>query len=222
MPTVVNMKSDANYLNQQASEKIATDLREKILRGDLAPETRLRQPEIASDYGVSLMPARDAIKKLVRDGLAIRPTPKTFVVAPLSASDFVEVMELRLLLEPNALERSAPRLKPDDLAQLKTYLTIQSDDFTAIETASNHWNFHRLLYSHMRRPRTLEIIERLNLHLNRYLVPIWSTIGIQSDWASHHRTLITPVERGDITGAVEELRSDLDTTKRRVLKDITV
>jgi DNA-binding GntR family transcriptional regulator len=216
------MTSDADYVNQQASEKIATDLRDKILRGDLAPATRLKQREIASEYGVSLMPARDAIKKLVRDGLAIRPTPKTFVVAPVSASDFMEVMELRLLLEPKALERSAPWLKPDDLSRLNNYLTIQSDDFTAIETASNHWNFHRLLYSRMGRPRTLEIIERLNLHLNRYLVPIWSTIGIQSDWVSDHRTLITLVEHGDIAGAVEELRRDLDTTMLRVVKDITV
>ena len=67
-----------------------------------------------------------------------------------------------------------------------------------------------------------EIIERLNLHLNRYLVPIWSTIGIQPDWASHHRSLVTLVERGDIAGAVEELRRDLDATMGRVLKDITV
>lgn len=216
------MTSGAKYINQQASEKIASDLREKILRGDLAPATRLRQREIAGEYGVSLMPARDAIKKLVRDGLAIRPTPKTFVVAPISATDFVEVMELRLLLEPKALERSAPRLKPDELSQLEHYLAIQSDDFTAIETASNHWNFHRLLYSRMGRPRTLEIIERLNLHLNRYLVPIWSTVGIRPDWVGDHRTLITLVERGDIAGAVEELRRDLDTTMLRVVKDITV
>ena len=168
------------------------------------------------------MPARDAIKKLVRDGLAIRPTPKTFVVAPVSATDFIEVMELRLLLEPEALERSAPRLTPDDLSQLENYLTIQSDDFTPLETASNHWNFHCLLYSRMGRPRTLEIIERLNLHLNRYLVPIRSTVGIQSDWVSDHRTLLTLVERDDITGAVEELRRNLDTTMLRVVKDITV
>ncbi|MFP6744222.1 MAG: GntR family transcriptional regulator [Alphaproteobacteria bacterium] len=216
------MTSDADYVNQQASEKIATDLREKILRGDLAPATRLKQRKIASEYGVSLMPARDAIKKLVRDGLAICPTPKTFVVAPVSATDFIEVMELRLLLEPEALERSAPRLTPDDLSQLENYLTIQSDDFTPLETASNHWDFHCLLYSRMGRPRTLEIIERLNLHLNRYLVPIWSTVGIQSDWVSNHRTLLTLVERGDITGAVKKLRRDLDTTMLRVVKDITV
>ena len=149
------MTSGADYVNQQASEKIATDLREKILRGDLAPATRLKQREIASEYGVSLMPARDAIKKLVRDVLAVRPTPKTFVVAPVSATDFIEVMELRLLLEPEALERSAPRLTPDDLSQLENYLTIQSDDFTPLETASNHWDFHCLLYSRMGRPRTL-------------------------------------------------------------------
>lgn len=216
------MISDAIEATQQASEQIAGDLREKILRGELAPQSRLRQKEIAKEYGVSLMPARDAIKILVRDGLAIRPTPKTFVVTPISASDFIEVMELRLMLEPSALERSAPRLSPDDILLLRDFLKRQSPEFTPIETATNHWNFHRLLYSRMGRPRTLEIIENLNLQLNRYLVPIWAAVGIQSDWSEDHSHLITLIENRDYSGAVQELRNDIEKTMIRVVKDISL
>ena len=215
-------KSHKKTSDQQVSARIASNLREKILLGDLSPDTRLRQREIANEFGVSLMPARDAIKRLVRDGLAIHPAPKTFTVAPVSASDFIEIMELRLLLEPMALERSAPKLKPENFSRLRDILAIQSAECTAIETASNHWNFHKLLYSQMGRPRTLEIIEQLNLHLNRYLVPVWSTIGIQDDWVSHHSALVTFIESGNFSGAVKELRSDLDKTMIRVVKEISI
>ena len=219
---ITSAPSAGAYLDRQESAKIAADLKEKILCGELSPQSRLRQREIASDYGVSLMPARDAIKNLVRDGLAIRPTPKTFVVAPMSAIDFVEIMELRSTLEPNALARSAPRLTPEDLSQIKNTLALQHADSTPLETASNHWNFHRLLYGRMGRPRTLEIIERLNLHIIRYLVPVWAAVGIQPDWVSHHQSLVTLVERGDVAEAVEELQNDLDKTTLRVLKDLTL
>lgn len=59
-------------------------------------------------------------------------------------------------------------------------------------------------------PRTLEINERLNVHIIRYLVAIGATVGIQPGWISHHRSLERLVERGNVGEAAEELQNDLD------------
>ena len=100
-------------------------------------------------------------------------------------------------------------------------LALQHGDNTPLETVLSHRNFHRLHYVRMGCPRTLEINGRLNVHIIRYLVAIGATVGIQTDWISHHRSPVTPVERGNAGEAVEQLQDDLDMRTLRVLKDLT-
>ena len=49
-----------------------------------------------------------------------------------------------------------------------------------------------------------------------------ATVGVQPDWISHHQSLVTLVERGNVREAVEELQNDLDLRTPRVLKDLTL
>ena len=111
---------------------------------------------------------------------------------------------------PKLTKRTVEALKASD-----------ADTVYPPETVSSRRNFHRLHCVRMGHPRTLEIDERLNVHIIRFLVAIGATIGIQPDWISHHQSLETLVERGNVREAVEELQNDLDLRTLRVLKDLT-
>ena len=50
--------------NESAAGRIARDLRQRMLSGELPPGTRLSQHRLAEEYGVSRMPARDALQAL--------------------------------------------------------------------------------------------------------------------------------------------------------------
>ncbi len=125
------------------------------------------------------------------------------------------------MLEPSALKRSAPRLTSDDIDSLKKILALQTSTSTAFDTAANHWKFHQVLYSRMGRSRTLEIIEKLNLQLVRYLLPIWAAVGVQSNWGQTHKDMLIQIEKGDHIDAAEELRNDIEQTMIRVVKDLS-
>lgn len=204
------------------SAKLADDLRQRIVKGELAPEARLRQREIAQYYDVSGMSARDAVKVLLKEGFATQEGAKTVVVSPLSPMDFLEIMELRLMLEPRALELSGPRLSEKMFLELRDILGDETSNWTPLETAERHWAFHELLYSRAARPRSAAILETLNGHLVRYMLPLWTSVGIGEDWRPHHLRLVDLVEAGAYKDASDELRTDLVQTKSRVLENLAI
>lgn len=209
---------DIDYKENLSSTRLIDDLRRRIVNGELLPSERLRQREIAAHYDVSGMTARDAVKILLEEGFATQEGAKTFTVSPRSPIDFLEIMELRQLLEPRALELSGPRLEKQTFSDLRTLLGGNNSNWSAEETADRHWAFHKLLYSRAGRPRTFDILDRLNSHIVRYMLPLWSSIGIGEDWRSHHLRLVELVERDKIDDAIEELKADLVKTKARVLE----
>src|SRR3954469_17001356 len=77
-------------------------LRDRIVRGRLAPGARLIETELASELGVSRTPVREAIVRLVQDGLAVAPRRSTrtqVVVTPLTAADLHELYTIMGALE---------------------------------------------------------------------------------------------------------------------------
>src|SRR4051812_13795428 len=95
-------------------DAIARALRAAIFEGIFAPNERMHQDDIAQRFGVSRVPVREALAKLVTEGLAVQRFNKGIRVAPLSRTDFQDIMETRFLLEPHALALSAPDLRARD------------------------------------------------------------------------------------------------------------
>ncbi|MDR9363681.1 MAG: GntR family transcriptional regulator, partial [Microbacteriaceae bacterium] len=55
--------------DRSSSQRIASELRVRILNGTLPPGERIRQEELAEDFGASRLPVRDALRRLEADGL---------------------------------------------------------------------------------------------------------------------------------------------------------
>lgn len=85
-----------------------------------------------------------------------------------------------------------------------------------------HWMFHEVLYNHANRPRLIETIHNLNIHLNRYLVPFWVTLGVMNDWVEHHKELLDLVEKKQYEQAANVPREDIDQTTLLVLKNLNI
>ena len=200
------------------AQTIAQALRERILSGQLAPHTRVTQRELAAQFGFSPMPARDAVKILLAEGLVVQAGSKTIVVAPVNSEDFEEIMEMRALLEPRALELSAPRLLAEDFAEARAALARSGTTEDPRELVENHWGFHRALYRRAGRPRLLTLIEQQHNLLSRYLMPSWAQYGVMFDWARDEVELMELVERQRCREAVEWLRKDLEAAKQRVIR----
>jgi DNA-binding GntR family transcriptional regulator len=201
-----------------AAQAIAQSLREQIHSGKLRPSARLTQRDLAAQFGHSPMPARDAIKILLAEGLVVQEGSKTIVVAPVNLADFIEIMEIRGLLEPRALELSIPRLTAPQLAETRAVLRLSGTTYEPREMVDYHWRFHRALYREAGRPRLLAMIEQQHNLLIRYLLPNWAILGVTTDWGSDESELMDLVEQRQVEAAAEWLRNDLRTTTMRVVQ----
>jgi DNA-binding GntR family transcriptional regulator len=210
------MAGEPTTLN--TAQTIARALREQILSGALAPHTRVTQRDLAAKFGFSPMPARDAVKMLLAEGLVVQEGSKTIVVAPVNIEDFVEIMDVRTLLEPRALELSIPRLQSEDFAAARAALARSGTTSDPRQVVADHWDFHRALYGRADRPRLLNLIEQHHNLLVRYLLPSWAAFGVMDHWAGDEMALMSLVEQQRTEEAAAWLKEDLVLAKERVVR----
>jgi DNA-binding GntR family transcriptional regulator len=97
------------------AEEVAAGLRELILSGALVPGNRVGEMEVAERFSTSQGPVREAFVLLRQEGLLVSlPRRGTFVSA-FSIDEARSVYEIRLRLEPYAIERAIPCLRGEDV-----------------------------------------------------------------------------------------------------------
>lgn len=106
-----------NSLREQIRESIRTQLQ----HGEIGPEDRLVDVEIANKLGVSRMPVREALLQLVNEGYLVGTT-RGFMLPTLSLKDIGDIFEVRKLLEPRAAANAARNLTPESEATLREAL----------------------------------------------------------------------------------------------------
>lgn len=97
-------------------------LQDAIIDGRLQPGQWLRQDSLAQELGVSQMPVRDALKRLVAEGLAVRIPYKGVRVVEFSPQDIVDMCTVRLVLEGLVVRFATPLISGDDLERLQQNL----------------------------------------------------------------------------------------------------
>jgi DNA-binding GntR family transcriptional regulator len=98
---------------------ITDSLREEILGGQLAPSTWLREDELASRLQVSRTPVREAIKRLVAEGLAVGIPNQGARVASITLEDILAVYAVREPLEGLAARLAAKRPSGATISELE-------------------------------------------------------------------------------------------------------
>jgi DNA-binding GntR family transcriptional regulator len=91
---------------ETVGERVYRRLRNDIISGRLAPSEKLKLGRLKDDYGISIGTLRELLNRLTSEGLIVAESARGFEVAPVSADNFKELANLRLLLEGHALQRS--------------------------------------------------------------------------------------------------------------------
>jgi DNA-binding GntR family transcriptional regulator len=211
---------------QSLTSAVAEKLRDQIIRGEIAEGTQLRQDAIATQYQVSRIPVREALRQLDAEGLIAIVPNRGAVVPALSPDDIEELFSIRALLEPEVLKRSIPHLTEEDLSEaeaiLRTYVSeLRRDDHVSGWGRLN-WQFHSILYSRANLPRSMAIIRNVNNSGERYTrLQLYLTHGMKRANEEHHRILELCRQR-DVAAACKLLREHIEyagQSLKRVLEE---
>ena len=97
--------------------QVYDQLRKAILRGELAPGTRLVESRMAADFGVSRTPFREAVSRLLAQGLVKEERNGVRVVADM-ALEIDEIFGIRQVLEGYAARLAARHASDTELAEI--------------------------------------------------------------------------------------------------------
>jgi DNA-binding GntR family transcriptional regulator len=110
-------------------DRLAADIQARVLSGEFASGSRLRQESLATEFGVSRTPVREALRKLQAAGIVqLEPRRGARVRGP-SAREVREAYEVRAELEGLAAALAATRIRDEDLRRLREAQTMFEDSY---------------------------------------------------------------------------------------------
>src|SRR5258705_488825 len=107
-----------------SSLRVSEELREAILSGEFGPGQRLRTASLATRFGSSRTPVREALVQLEGEGLVDIEPRRGALVRPFASADLIDLYEIRVLLEPAAAARAALRVNAEQLDRLAALVTL--------------------------------------------------------------------------------------------------
>ncbi len=196
-----------------ASESIAVALRTAILQGTLSAGRPLPQSELATGFGVSIIPVREALKRLEAEGLVSFLPNRGATVAGMSDADIIEYSNIRAVLEEQAIRHAVPRMGRVDLARIEdayeAFVEGSHGNDGMICSGQLNRDFHNAIYVPAARPRLLEMIDDLHRRLDRYIRSHLVIEGRKVDTDGEHLAILEACRHGDVEEAARLTRQHI-------------
>jgi DNA-binding GntR family transcriptional regulator len=146
------------------ASQIYEHLREQLMAAVFQPGQRFKIRDLAKDMGTSETPVREALIRLVRER-ALETKEGYFIkVRRLSLAEYIELRDIRLVLEPFAAERAIPNLDAATIKQLTEShrLLIRAEKTRDYRAALQHnFDFHFGIYRRSGMPQLTEMLDRI-------------------------------------------------------------
>ena len=171
------LESDVDMGDKTLSDRALRLLRDDILNGRLAPEMRLRINVLQQSYGLGLSPLREALLRLLSEGLVVAEGQRGFMVAPVSLAELQDLTRARTCLDISALSQAMTMGDADWEARViaanhllsRTPLPADTQDIAAARLwEQRHRAFHLALISGCGSSWLLRLHTQLADHSERY------------------------------------------------------
>ncbi|MBI5249837.1 MAG: GntR family transcriptional regulator [Desulfomonile tiedjei] len=197
------------------TEAVYKQLAAQITSGEIAPGEKVTLQDLASKLSVSMMPVREAIKRLEAEKLVTVVTNRRIFVNKLSWADVEEIYKIRMNLEILAIEAAFPKLSEDTVDRLESLNSQLVNAREPEKLVELNRTFHFTIYQQAELPILLEIIrslwERTSPYFYRFFrsvregEPGWSN----TEFLKIHANLIAAIRTKDQRKAADLIKTDL-------------
>lgn len=198
------------------SSRIVADLRTQIVRGTLAPGEKINLDRLRAAQDVSISPLREAMSRLVADGLVAFEDQRGYSVTPVSEAGLAEITRLRVTLEAMALRGAiaAGDLEWESrvmgaLYRLRT-APRATGDTAQWETA--HTEFHMALLRGAPMPLLLHFCAQLRALQDRYRMLFLADLPAGRDVQAEHDAIAAAACARNADLAVSRLVAHIEAT----------
>jgi len=205
---------------QSTPSLIAEQLRSAIMHGVLAPGSQLGEAELAAQFGVSRGPLREAMQRLVQEGLLRSEHNRGLFVITLEPDDVRDIYTARA-----AVERAAVRLivKGDRNKAANRLHVVHVDMVTAAKRGDRgalsdaDLRFHEALVGLSGSPRLARMHGTLLVETRMCLTALQNTDRPSADAVEEHGELVEAVRVGDQGRLIRLIGGHMDDALRRLI-----
>ncbi len=188
---------------------ITTQLRQRVVDGSYPPGAQLSEVEIANRFQTSRGPVREAMQRLVQEGLLVSHPHRGVFVPVLTYADIADLFVARAAVERAAatelLNHGVPAATIASLEQVIAQMTlgVARDDWSAVADAD--LRFHELIVDAARSPRLKRMYESLAGETRLGLNLLVNSIGGRADYLREHERMFALLTAGDRDALLAEL-----------------
>lgn len=194
-----------------AHDRVYRTIRTQIMHGELSPGDAMTLRGIGKSFGVSMTPAREAVRRLVAEGALSMSSSGRVFTPELSNDRIEELAALRALIETELASRALPRAHIALIERLQTInmaiseVIAKGDSVGYIRT---NLEFHRTLYLRAQAPAMLAMAETVWLQLGPTMRKLYGRLR-RTEAPSGHRAIIAALRAGDEPGLRLSVRTDV-------------
>lgn len=181
------------------------------MHGELAPGHALTLRGIGESFGVSMTPAREAVRRLAAEGALTLSASGRITTPELSNDRIEELAALRALLEVELSTRALPRAHIALIERLRAIDQTIGEHITkrdAVGYIRSNLEFHRTLYLRAQAPAMLAMAETVWLQLGPTMRKLYGRLN-RTEPPQHHRTIIAALRAGDEPALRLAVRADV-------------
>ncbi|MBX6322935.1 MAG: GntR family transcriptional regulator [Rhodospirillaceae bacterium] len=198
--------------HQTLNDRAYAALRKGLMSGEFRPGEVLTIRQLASRYGISVTPVREALQRLVAERALEMLRNRSIAVPVLTLDKFAELRRVRCLLEGLAAELATPNIKPADLMRLEQIIGEIDVDIAQNNVAAylrRNEKFHFLIYERAQSPITLRIIQDLWTQVGPFFNCLFEDSGYLREANAGHRRILAALRRGDQAAVRESMVWDI-------------
>lgn len=194
------------------SSQIYLRLRQQLMSARFQPGDRLKIRDLAQSLGTSETPVREALFQLVKDG-ALEMKPGYYIrVRRVSLKEYMELRDIRLLMEPYAALKAMPNIDAAFLKKLsathdKLVEAERTKDYSA--ALQHNYDFHFSVYRRSGMPHLIEILERLWIQVGPLLTYLYPHGHPTYRGLHQHVNVISALKARDENAVREAFEQDL-------------
>ena len=209
----MNMPEVEPISRESTAAIIARQLREAIMTGALQPGDQLGEAELAARFQVSRGPLREAMQRLVSEGLLRSERHRGLFVIELEPGDIYDIYAARAAIERAALIRiirSDPAGAAARLREVLAEMASAAGDGDSSAMSRADLRFHEELVALSGSRRLARMASTLLIETRMCLAALQRTDHSPADRVAEHTAIVEAVEAGDEQRALELLEAHME------------
>ena len=210
-------KKEVTQDSESKQEQVYTLIKDDIMQGKFPPGTPMVERKLCDIYNVSRSPIRNALQRLVRDGLVSFVPGQGMIVSEVTIEDIFEIYDMMELFQIYAVRRSANKMNEVALNTMENILlNIRSALNEENIPGAIHWDmkFHEFLVSLSGSSRLKLFHDQIQNQILRFLSYTIEDTQLAERSYLEHRNIYNCLAEGDVRGAEDALSQHYSNTKQ--------